>query len=102
MTHSISDPRAILASLFNVAVKAALPDVTLKEALPQPPKGKTVVIGAGKGAAQLAKAFEDQWDGYYSGTVVPRYGSGADCARIKVLEASNPVPDQAGIDGTKR
>lgn len=101
MTHPLSAPRALLTSLFDVAVEAALPDVTLKAALPPPPVGKTVVIGAGKGAAQLAKAFEDQWDGAFSGTVVTRYGYGADCTHIKVLEASHPVPDQAGIEGTQ-
>jgi len=98
----LSDPKAILTDLFDVAVKAALPDVTLRDAMPAKPKGKTVVIGAGKGAAQLAKTFEDQWDGEMSGVIVTRYGYGETCAQLEVLEASHPVPDQAGIDATQK
>lgn len=97
----ISDPRDLLEALFNVAVKAALPDVALRDAMPDKPTGRTIVVGAGKGAAQLAKAFEDQWDGALSGVVVTRYGYGEACRQIKVLEASHPVPDQAGIDATR-
>jgi len=67
------------------------------DVLPAKPKGRTVVIGAGKGAAQLAAAFEDLWDGPLSGTVVTRYGYAAPCRTIKVLEASHPVPDSAGL-----
>ena len=102
ITMSIpSDPRQILSHLFDVAVTAALPDVTLRAALPARPKGKTVVIGAGKGAAQLAKAFENEWDSDLTGVVVTRYGYAEDCARIKVLEASHPVPDEAGVAATQ-
>lgn len=100
MKPDLSDPKSILVDLFKVAVEAALPDVTLREFLPEKPKGKTVVIGAGKGAAQLAKSFENQWDEELSGTVVTRYGYGEICEHIKVIEASHPVPDQAGIDAT--
>ena len=95
-------PKALLKELFETAVKAALPDVTLRQALPEKPKGKTVVIGAGKGAAQLAKAFEEQWDGEISGTIVTRYGYGESCTHLDVLEASHPVPDQAGIEATQK
>ncbi len=101
MTPQQTTARQLLTDLFDVAVRAALPDVTLKAFLPSKPKGRTVVIGAGKGAAQLAKTFEDQWDGALSGTVVTRYGYGENCQHIKVIEASHPVPDQAGIDATQ-
>ncbi|MDF1609810.1 glycerate kinase [Hoeflea sp. YIM 152468] len=93
------DPRKrdFLTGLFETAVARADPRRALRDALPPKPKGKTVVIGAGKGAAQLAAAFEDLWDGPLTGTVVTRYGYAAPCRTIKVLEASHPVPDSAGL-----
>lgn len=87
----------LLAALFKTAIDAADPEQALKSNLPRPPKGRTVVIGAGKGAAQLAQAFEELWNGPLSGVVVTRYGYGTECKRIKVLEASHPVPDDAGL-----
>lgn len=70
--------------------------------LPKPPKGRTIVIGAGKGSAQMAQAFERVWDGTVEGAVVTRYGFGAACARIEVMESSHPVPDAAGLKASKR
>ena len=90
--------RAFLTSLFAAAVAAADPAQALAAHLPAPPaKGRTVVIGAGKGAAQLAAAFETLWPGPVDGVVVTRYGYGCATRRIKVLEASHPVPDAAGL-----
>ncbi len=89
--------RTFLAQLFDAAVKAADPMEALKGRLPDPPKGRTVVVGAGKGAAQLAQAFEALWDAPFEGVVVTRYGYGAACETIEVLEAAHPVPDQAGV-----
>lgn len=94
--------KAVLISLFDEAVRAADPETCLVGHIPARPKGRTVVIGAGKGAAQLAQAFERQYDGALSGVVVTRYGYAAPCDRIEVLEASHPVPDQAGIEATKQ
>lgn len=91
------DPRDFLSQLFKAAVDAADPMRVLAPALPAPPKGRTVVIGAGKGAAQLAQAFEAVWQGPYEGVIVTRYGYAAPCNKIKVLEAAHPVPDAAGI-----
>jgi hydroxypyruvate reductase len=91
----------LLESLFHAAVDAALPEKTIGNYLPPKPKGRTVVIGAGKGAAQLAKALEEHWDGPLSGTVVTRYGYGCDCKHITVLEAAHPVPDEAGMKGAQ-
>lgn len=93
------DPRKrdFLAGLFKAAVDRADPRRALEHALPQKPLGRTIVVGAGKGAAQLAAAFEDLWDGPLTGTVVTRYGYAAPCRTIKVLEASHPVPDSAGL-----
>lgn len=89
--------RAFLTRLFEAAVKAADPETALRAHLPARPKGRTVVIGAGKGAAQLAAAFERLWDGPLSGVVVTRYGYAAPCRQIRVMEASHPVPDAAGL-----
>lgn len=93
------DPRKrdFLTGLFEAAVLRADPRRALEHALPQKPKGRTIVVGAGKGAAQLAAAFEELWDGPLTGTVVTRYGYAAPCKSIRVLEASHPVPDAAGL-----
>ncbi len=95
-------PRAFLKSLFDAAVQAALPQADIAKFLPEKPKGRTVVIGAGKGAAQLAQAVEAAWDGPLSGVVVTRYGYGAKCEHIEILEASHPVPDDAGLAASGR
>ncbi|MEW9921583.1 glycerate kinase [Marimonas sp. MJW-29] len=89
--------RAFLSHLFQTAVAAADPMEALTGKLPTPPKGRTVVVGAGKGAAQLAQAFETLWQAPYEGVVVTRYGYAAPCRNIRVLEAAHPVPDAAGI-----
>lgn len=93
----IPQDRAILVSLFKAAVTAADPERALTAHLPVRPKGRTVVIGAGKGAAQLAAAFEKLWDGPLTGVVVTRYGYACPTQRIRVLEAAHPVPDLAGM-----
>lgn len=92
-----SDHVALLTSMFDAAIEAADPLASLKAHLPEKPKGRTVVIGAGKGAAQMAAAFEQLWDGPLSGVIVTRYGYAAPCQHVKVLEASHPVPDEAGL-----
>ncbi len=91
------EDRGFLTDLFDAAVRAADPRAALQAHLPAPPKGRLVVIGAGKGAAQLAAAFEDLWAGPVEGVVVTRYGYGCATRHIKVLEAAHPVPDQAGL-----
>lgn len=98
----MDNPRAFLTSLFDAAVKAALPQAGISAYLPSKPKGRTVVVGAGKGAAQLAQALEQVWDGPLSGVVVTRYGFGAECRQIEILEASHPVPDAAGAVAAQR
>ncbi len=91
------EDREFLISLFGAAVRAADPMECLRPHLPARPKGRTVVIGAGKGAAQLARAFEDLWGEPVEGVVVTRYGYAAPCRSIRVLEAAHPVPDAAGL-----
>ena len=91
------EDRAFLAGLFDAAVAAADPARALAAHLPEPPRGRTVVIGAGKGAAQLAAAFEALWDGPLQGVVVTRYGYACPTRAIRVIEAAHPVPDAAGL-----
>ncbi|GAF81756.1 unnamed protein product, partial [marine sediment metagenome] len=79
--------KAHLSGLFQMAVQAANPAHCLPAYLPPPPKGRTIVIGAGKAAASMARAVEQNWQGDLSGLVVTRYDHGLDCARIEVVEA---------------
>lgn len=96
-----SKDKAFLVDLFDAAVRAADPETALRAHLPARPKGRLVVIGAGKGVAQLAAAFERLWDGPLEGVVVTRYGYSCATSRIRVLEAAHPVPDAAGIAASK-
>ncbi|MBB3523113.1 glycerate kinase [Rhizobium sp. BK456] len=99
---TISAPRDFLKSLFDAAVRAADPLTGIKANLPDRPQGKTVVIGAGKGAAQMARALESVWDGPLTGLVVTRYGYGCDTRDIEIIEAAHPVPDAAGLAAARR
>ena len=90
------DDRALLAELFAAAVEAADPERAIAAHLPERPKGRTVVVGCGKGAAQLAAAFERLWEAPVEGVVVTRYGYSAPTRHIRVMEAAHPVPDAAG------
>ena len=99
---TMNDPREFLVSLFDAAVAAADPDLSIPRFLPARPKGKTVVVGAGKGSAQMARALEAHWDGLLEGIVVTRYGFGAPCEKIEIIEASHPVPDAAGLVASDR
>jgi glycerate 2-kinase len=96
------EPRVLLRSLFDAAVVAADPACVLAHYLPPPPKGRTIVIGAGKAAASMARAFEAAWPGDYSGLVVTRYGYNVPTRKIEVIEAAHPVPDAAGLDGAQK
>jgi hydroxypyruvate reductase len=96
------DPKPFLASLFSAAVAAADPERTIRSHLPAKPKGRTIVIGAGKGSAQMARALERAWDGPLEGLAVTRYGYAVPCERITVLEAAHPVPDEAGLAAARR
>ncbi len=99
----LDNPRQFLIDLYGSAVAAVTAEDCLPAYLPAPPaQGRTLVIGAGKGAAAMAKAVEDHWPGELSGLVVTRYGHGADCRRIEVVEAAHPVPDRAGQQAAAR
>jgi hydroxypyruvate reductase len=97
-----TDPRAVLNGLFRAALRAADPATTLPAALPTAPKGRTLVVGAGKAAGSMARALERHWPGELGGLVVTRYGHGVPCERIDVVEASHPVPDEAGRAAAQR
>jgi glycerate 2-kinase len=90
------DPRDLLARMFAAAVAAADPALLVPRHLPEKPKGRTIVVGAGKASAAMARAFETAWDGPIEGLVVTRYGHAVPCDRIEIVEASHPVPDAAG------
>jgi glycerate 2-kinase len=96
------DQKSFLRSLFDAAVAAADPFKTIAAHLPPPPKGRTLVIGAGKASAEMARALEQHWPAPLEGLVVTRYGHGAETKGIEIVEASHPVPDQAGADAAKR
>ncbi|XUY25661.1 glycerate kinase type-2 family protein [Agrobacterium sp. rho-8.1] len=97
----IANPRAFLEALFFAAVKAADPYEAILRHLPPPPKGRTVVIGAGKAASQMAQAFERAWPHPFDGLVVARHGPVAECQRTRVLQSAHPVPDAAGLGAAK-
>jgi len=94
--------RDLLQRMFAAAVAAVDPLKILEAHLPQPPKGRTIVVGAGKAAAAMAKAVETHWSGPIDGLVITRYEHGLPCSRIEVVEASHPVPDAAGQAAARR
>ncbi len=94
--------RALLTDLFNAALRAADPLDTIAAHLPPAPKGRTVVIGAGKAAARMAQGVEKRWHGPLAGVVVTRYGHGAPTRQVEVIEAGHPVPDAASETAAQR
>ena len=96
------DAAALLHDLFDAAVARASATDRLIANLPDPPAGRTIVIGAGKAAAAMAAAFERAWTAPIEGVVVTRYGHGTPCAQIAVIEAGHPVPDDAGLAAAAR
>src|SRR5437763_8674440 len=99
-----SASRRILRALFDAALRAADPAIVLKTTahLPAPVVGRTVVVGAGKASAAMARAFEEAWSGSLEGLVVTRRGHAVPCQRIAIVEASHPVPDRTGEEAARR
>ena len=97
------NPRKILLDSFNIAVAAADPLRIIPQHLPKPPKGRTLVVGAGKATAAMALAVERNWPkkAVLDGTVITRYGHSLPTNRITVHEAGHPVPDVQGAIATK-
>ncbi len=97
------NPETLLRDMFAAAVAAAQPEKRIPHFLPEPPKdGRTLVIGAGKASAAMARTFEDHWPGDLSGLIVTRYGYDVPCKRIETVEAAHPVPDAAGEAAARR
>jgi hydroxypyruvate reductase len=95
-------PEELLKAMFQAGVDAALPSLCVPPHLPSHPKGRTVIIGAGKASGAMAKALEDAWDGPLDGVVVTRYGYRLPTERLEVVEAAHPVPDAAGREAARR
>jgi len=106
MTRHESAPekkQQLLAKMFAAAVDAALPDNLLPQFMPAAPSGRTLVLGAGKASAAMARAFEQNWQaGDLSGLVVTSYGHEVECDSIEIALASHPVPDEAGQQSAQR
>ncbi|MGH7100374.1 MAG: glycerate kinase type-2 family protein [Stellaceae bacterium] len=95
-------PASLLRDLFETALAAAEPHRALARHLPAPVKGRTLVLGAGKASAAMARAFESLWPGPLDGLIVTRYGHAVPCARIAIVEAAHPVPDAVGVAAARR
>jgi glycerate 2-kinase len=98
----MGNERNLLRRMFDAAIDAAQPSRCVPPHLPSRPRGRLVVIGAGKASAAMARAVEDHWQGELSGLVVTRYGHGVACDRIEIVEAAHPVPDAAGLRAAAR
>jgi glycerate 2-kinase len=97
-----ANPRQLLLDMLQAAITAALPEHCVPPCLPPPPRGRTVVVGAGKASAAMARAVEQNWPGELSGLIVTRYGHAVPTTRIEIVEAAHPVPDAAGSAAAER
>ncbi|MDV6348479.1 glycerate kinase [Nitrosomonas sp. Is35] len=97
------NPRGYLLESFSVAVKAADPAHIVPQHLPNPPTGRTLVVGAGKAAAAMAQAVENAWPAgaQIDGLVVTRYGHTLPTHKIRVVEAGHPIPDDHGAQAAQ-
>jgi glycerate 2-kinase len=94
---------ALLRAMFDAAIASAQPSLCIPPHLPEPPRGRLIVIGAGKASAAMARAVEESWRGAsLSGLVVTRYGYAVPCEHIEIVEAAHPVPDAAGMHAAER
>jgi hydroxypyruvate reductase len=97
-----TNPPELLLNMFAAAIEAAQPEHCVPPHLPPAPKGRLIVLGAGKASAAMARAVEQHWSGPLSGLVVTRYGYAVPCERIEIVEAAHPVPDEAGLAAARR
>ncbi len=97
-----NEARSLLRNMFEAAITAAQPAHCIPPHLPAAPRGRLLVIGAGKASAAMARALEESWPGELSGLVVTRYGYAVPCQRIEIVEAAHPVPDAAGVAAAQR
>jgi len=96
------EKRRLLREMFEAAIASAQPATCVPPHLPPHPEGRTIVIGAGKASAAMARAFEDHWNGPLSGAVVTRYGHAVACERIEILESAHPLPDAASFAAAQK
>jgi hydroxypyruvate reductase len=96
------NPEEFLKEMFFETLKSVKGNEKLAKLLPEPPRGKTLVLGAGKGAASMAKTVEENWEGDISGLVVTRYGHKIETSKIEVVEAAHPNPDKEGKKAAER
>jgi hydroxypyruvate reductase len=94
--------RQLLLQMFHAAIASAQPTLCIPPHLPPPPRGRLIVVGAGKASASMARAVELHWPGPLSGLVVTRYGYAVPCEHIEIVEAAHPVPDAAGMHAAQR
>ena len=95
--------RAVLRDIFDAAVASADPAAAVLRHLPEKPRGRCVVIGAGKAAVAMAAALDQAWSEVdLGGVVVTRHGQGGSAGRIEVLEASHPTPDAMSEEAGRR
>jgi glycerate 2-kinase len=92
----------ILRALFDAALAAADPSRAIEQRIPVPVGGRTVLVGAGKASAAMARAFETAWSGPLEGLVLTRYHHGVPCRRVDIVEASHPIPDAVGEEAARR
>src|SRR5438876_9870842 len=95
-------PRELLRRMFDAAINAAQPAHCIPPHLPTAPKGRMLVIGAGKASAAMANVVENNWPGELTGFGVTRYGYGLPCNRTDLVEAAHTLPDSAGINAARR
>jgi hydroxypyruvate reductase len=98
----IDNPRLFLRRLFDSAIAAADPRLGVPAHLPPPPKGRILVLGAGKASAAMARAVEDHYGTRLEGLVVTRYGHAVPTRSIEIVEAAHPVPDKNGREAAAR
>ena len=88
--------------MFDAAIASAQPALCVPRHLPPAPRGRLLVVGAGKASAAMAQAVEQHWPSRLSGLVVTRYGYAVPCTQIEIVEAAHPVPDTAGMHAAER
>jgi glycerate 2-kinase len=98
----MNSAEALLREMFGAAIASAQPALCIPPHLPPPPRGRLIVVGAGKASAAMARAVEENWPGPLSGLVVTRYGYAVPCKHIEIVEAAHPVPDAAGMRAAHR
>lgn len=96
------DARQLLRQMFDAAIASAQPARCIVPHLPEAPRGRMIVVGAGKASAAMARAVEEHCSGELSGLVVTQYGYAVPCRQIEIVEAAHPVADEAGLNAARR